>query len=92
MTRESAKLNLKFIIAFANGEQIQYLSFYGEWQDFDDHTFTQKGRYRVKPNRVFVIFDERTKDIEYLSDNESTVINFNTPFGCYKSELVKFYK
>ena len=56
MTRENAKANLKFITAFANGETIQYLSFYGDWQDSDEPTFTQEGRYRVKPKRVFALY------------------------------------
>ena len=92
MTRENAKANLEFITAFANGETIQYLSSDGKWYDSDEPVFTQQGRYRVKPKRVFAIFDERTKCIEYLSDNESNAINFITPFGCYKAELVKFDK
>ena len=92
MTRESAKANLEFITAFANGEEIQYLSSDGEWYDHDQPMFVQSGKYRVKPDRVFAIFNERTKDIEYLSDNESNAINFITPYGCYKAELVKFDK
>lgn len=92
MTRESAKANLEFITAFANGEEIQYLASDGEWYDHDQPMFIEKGKYRIKPKRVFAIFNERTKDIEYLSDNESNAINFITPFGCYKAELVKFDK
>ena len=97
MTRENAKKNLKvitsfaknleFVTAFANGEEIQYLASDGEWQDIDEPMFVQQTKYRVKPKRVFALYNERTKDIEYLSDEER---NFITPCGWEKVELIKF--
>ena len=92
MTRETAKSNLEFITAFANGEEIQFLSSDGEWYDHDEPMFIEKGRYRVKPKRVFALYNKMTKEIEYLSENEQNVINFLIPCGWVKVELVKFDK
>ena len=57
MTRETAKKNLELITAFANGETIQYLSSLGEWADADTPSFVLQGRCRVKPKRVFGLYN-----------------------------------
>ena len=90
MTQESAKQNIEFITAFANGETIQCLAFGKYWQDLDEPSFVADAEYRIKPERVFALYNERTKDIEYLSDNESNAINSITPHGWKKVELSKF--
>ena len=57
MTRETAKQNLEVIIAYANGETIQYSDSLGEWKDADSPSFVQQGRYRVKPKRLFALYN-----------------------------------
>lgn len=87
MTRKTAKEHLEFITAFANGETIQYLDPDGEWYDHDEPAFVQQGRYRVKPKRAFALYNEKTKGIKCLYDEE---INLITPYGWEKVELIKF--
>ena len=89
MTRENAKENLQLITDFADGETIQYLASDGEWYDHAEPMFAEHRKYRVKPKRVFALYNEMTKEIEYLSDNEQ---NFLIPCGWEKVELVKFDK
>lgn len=89
MTRETAKKNLELITAFANGETIQHLVFPDLWADLDDPIFYSHIQYRVKPKRVFALYNEMTKDIDYLSENER---NFIVPCGWIKVELIKFDK
>lgn len=87
MTRETAKKHLETITAFANGKEVQCLAFGKYWQDLDEPCFVADAEYRVKSKRVFAFYNERTKDIEHLSDEER---NFLAPCGWEKVELIKF--
>ena len=89
MTIEGAKKNLELITDFANGETIQYLASDGEWYDHAEPMFAEHRKYRVKPKRVFALYNKITRNIQYQSDTES---NFIPPFGWIKVELVKFNK
>ena len=100
MTRETAKKNLKvitsfaknleFITAFANGEEIQYLASDGEWQDIDEPMFVQQTKYRVKPKRVFALYNpERHEFISNLeSFNEQRILKMIS-IGWIKFERVE---
>ena len=90
MTQESAKANLEFITAFANGETIQCLAFGKYWQDLDEPSFVADAEDRIKPKGVSALCNEKTKRIQYLCDNESDIIKFNLPYGVIIDELVKF--
>ena len=47
-------------------------------------------KYRVKPDRFFALFNESTKQIQYLCDNEEMLFKFDIPCGWEKVELIKF--
>ena len=86
MTIEGAKKHLELITAFANGETIQYLASDGEWYDHAEPMFVEHRKYRVKPKRVFALYNKMTRNIQYQSDTES---NFLQPSGWIKVELVQ---
>ena len=90
MTQETAKENLEVIAAYANGETIQYLTDADKWTDLDDPKFYSGKKYRVKPDRFFSLFNESTKQIQYLCDNEEMLFKFDIPCGWEKVELIKF--
>ena len=89
MTQETAKEHLELIIALANGKKIQHLAVFG-WEDLDDPKFYNGKKYRVKPDRFFALFNESTKQIQYLCDNEEMLFKFDIPCGWEKVELIKF--
>ena len=93
MKREDAKANLELIIAFANGEIIQYLDLDDEWVDTDSPMFYDHGRYRVKPKRKYALYNpnshEFVPNLEYF--NEHTILTIISK-GWEKVELVKLDK
>ena len=64
MTIEGAKKNLQLITAFANGETIQYLASDGEWYDHAEPMFAEHRKYRVKPKRVFALYNPNLNQCE----------------------------
>lgn len=90
MTQETAKENLEVIAAFANGETIQYLTSLGEWTDVNNPMFIKHGKYRVKPKRIFALYNpERHEFISNLeSFNEQRILKMIS-IGWIKFERVE---
>ena len=90
MTRETAKENLEVITAFANGKTIQYLTDDYKWHDVNNPTFIKHGKYRLKPKRVFALYNpERHEFISNLeSFNEQRILKMIS-IGWIKFERVE---
>ena len=93
MTIEGAKKNLQLITAFANGETIQYFASDGEWYDHAEPMFAEHRKYRVKPKRVFALYNPNLNQCETNLEcfGESRIHKMLSD-GWIKVELVKFDK
>ena len=90
MTQETAKENLEVIAAFANGETIQYLTSLGEWTDVNNPMFIKHGKYRVKPKRIFALYNPANNCCETNLERFSEArIDEMVSRGWIKVELVQ---
>ena len=78
MTREEAKELLPIIQAWAEGENIQFLSD-GEWQDINQADFTcYPDKYRIKPEPKYRPFKSMEECWQEMQNHQ--------PFGWLKSK------